>query len=78
MLFKDVHPENTLFPMVVIVQGMVTEVRPVQPENAPSLMEVTLYVFVLPHEAKVTLSGMTTSPEYLPSFLSLTAALYGI
>ena len=29
-----VQPRNTLFPMVVTDSGMVTLVRPVQPENA--------------------------------------------
>ena len=73
MLFKEVQSRKAFFPMVVIVQGMVTEVRLVQPEKAPSSIEVTLKVLTV--KVDFTLSGIAILPVYLPDVLAMTAAL---
>jgi hypothetical protein len=40
--FMLIHPEKTLFPIDDTLKGKVIDVNPVQPLNAPYLMEVTV------------------------------------
>jgi hypothetical protein len=54
--------------MLVTEFGMVTEVRPVQPENPHSSMLVTEYVFSL----YSTWAGISNAPETVSFLLTLT------
>ena len=47
MLVSPLQPENALDPMLVTLDGIVTEVRPLQPSNALDPMLVTDLPFMV-------------------------------
>ena len=70
---KPLQPEKQELPNEVTDEGMVTEVKPLQPLKHSSPNEVTTYSTP---SLSLTFSGIMISPEYFPSFLGRSVAVF--
>ena len=70
---KPLQPEKQELPTEVTDEGMAIEVKPRQPEKQEAPNEVTTYSTP---SLPLTFSGIIISPEYFPSFLGRSVAVF--
>ena len=70
---KPLQPSKQELPNEVTDEGMVIEVKPLQPEKQEASNEVTIYSTP---SLPLTFSGIIISPEYFPSLLERSVAVF--
>ena len=70
---KPLQPSKQDLPNEVTDEGMVIEVKPLQPSKQEAPNEVTTYSTP---SLPLTFSGIIISPEYLPSVLGTSVAVF--
>ena len=70
---KPLQPEKQELPNEVTDEGMVIEVKPLQPSKQEAPNEVTTYSTP---SLPLTFSGIMISPEYFPSLLGKSVAVF--
>ena len=70
---NPLQPEKQSLPNEVTDEGMVIEVKPLQPSKQEAHNEATTYSTP---SLPLTFSGIIISPEYLPSVLGTSVAVF--